>query len=109
MLDLYLIQSATQRAKDYAYDTIKRVQRYLIDDTDKIRRIAEGFCKWCWYRRAGSLCGHAFTSYKCRRCDEERSHSNTGVPMLCSACQKATNLCAGCCGDINGEQRNSVP
>lgn len=107
--DLYKIQSATQRAKDYANDTIKRVQRKLIDDVDKAKRRAMFCCKWCWYRRSGSLTGQAFTEYTCLRCDEKKMHPNTGVPLLCDPCAKETKLCCACCGDMEGKKRTVVP
>ena len=107
--DLYKIQSATQRAKEYADDTISRTKRYLVEDEDKDRRIAEGFCKWCWYRRRGSLAGQAFTEYTCHRCDQNLMHPNTGVPVLCPACAKETALCCSCCGDIHGAMRKEIP
>jgi len=107
--DLYKIQSATQRAKDYAGDQIKRVQRLLVSDADRLKREHEHLCKWCWYRRSGSLHGQAFTEYVCQRCDQELSHHNTGVPALCTPCAEKTGLCCACCGDMNGEKRTEVP
>lgn len=107
--DLYLIQSATRRAEDYAHDSVRRVQRYLVDDEQRERRTISGYCRWCWYRRSGSLAGQAFTAYRCARCNNEEQHSNTGVPMLCKACTDETELCRGCCGDRDGKQRMVLP
>lgn len=109
IFDLYLIQSATERSKDYAKDTVARVQRYLVDDVDHERRMREGYCQWCWYRRIGGMYGQAFTEYTCLRCDEKNHHHNTGTPRLCKTCVEATKLCASCCGDINGKKRKKVP
>lgn len=107
--DLYLIQSATQRAKDYADEHSKRVQRLLVEDDDNPVRIDQGYCKWCWFRRATSLAGQAFTSYVCWRCEQEASHHNTAVPRLCPSCVKETELCCSCCGDLKGRMRKKVP
>lgn len=109
IFDLYLIQSATERAKAYADDTVKRVQCRLVDDKDKSKRLSVGLCKWCWYRQATTLAGQAFTEYTCWRCDQTLSHANTAVPRLCDPCAKETQLCASCCGDINGKMRKEVP
>jgi hypothetical protein len=107
--DLYLIQSATQRAKEYAAEITKLVRERLIDDAHKDRRVSDGLCKWCYYRRAHTLAGQAFTEYVCMRCDQSHHHHNTAVPKLCAACVKETGLCSSCCGDIHGKRRKAVP
>jgi len=107
--DLYLIQSATQRAKDYTKETVRIVQERLIDDARREDRVRDGLCKWCFYRRANTLAGQMFTEYTCWRCDRAHLHHNTAVPRLCADCTKETGLCNACCGDVNGKQRKAVP
>ena len=108
MIDLYRVQSATERAKAYADDTVRRVQEHLVEDAHRDRRLAEACCRWCWYRYSGSLAGQAFTSYLCQHCDSEEWWHTTATPILCLTCASETGLCARCCGDIEGHLRTSV-
>ena len=108
-LDLYTVQSATQRAKDYAQDTIRRVEKCLVNDSDKARRLAARQCQWCWFRKGTSLAGQAFTEYKCRCCGETKMYPNTSTPMICDACSDATELCCRCCGDLYARVRKVAP
>ena len=66
--DLMLIQGATQRAKDYAEDTVRRVTRYLVDSKHELPRRTLRLCRWCMYRASGGVVGQAFTEYTCIRC-----------------------------------------
>ncbi len=108
-LDLYRIQSATDRANNYREDTIQKVTDYLIEDNAHAQRLEEHMCQWCFYRMTGAVAGQAITSYTCALCGDEYNHHNTGVPSMCVECSQETGLCVRCCGDIEGKQRRKMP
>lgn len=49
---------------------------------NKLYRIALGA------QRRGGIVGQAFTAYTCLKCDQEKSHHNTGVPLICPVCEE---------------------
>lgn len=108
-IDLYRIQSATERANAYAKDSVDRVAAYLIDDIGYTQRTAESVCQWCWYRQKGRVSGQAFTEYTCANCGEIQSWPNTGVPQLCDFCATKHRLCKECCGTVDGSRRKVFP
>lgn len=105
-IDAFLVQSATQRAKDNREDLIAKVEHLLVHDRDATQRLTDGFCQWCWYRRTVLAVGQAFTDYACRICGVEYTHPNTGVPQLCGSCGNNADLCRACCGDLYGRRRS---
>jgi hypothetical protein len=65
----------------------------------KEQRAARGIeCKQCRYLHRSRISGQAFTSWTCRICKTEGTHSDTGVPRYCAECCKTHKLCATCGG-----------
>lgn len=106
-LDLYMLQSATERARQYADDTRRHVDAYATDQSRE-QRLAARQCPWCFYFRGSRLSGQAFTDWKCSGCGQDFSHPNTAVPMLCPDCSDKHQACTECCADLELRQRRSL-
>jgi hypothetical protein len=78
---------------------VRRDMQQMRDDARREARQARGECHACFYLR-GQICGQAFTSYKCRLCEQEFQHPNTAVPKLCGPCAEREGRCRRCCALI---------
>lgn len=105
-LDIFEVQSATQRGKEYAESTRRKLEAYDTDE-DQVRRLKVRACKYCYYMR-GSIAGQAFTPYSCAACGTVKHHENTAVPLLCIECSNKLSLCCRCGGDMLGKNRRTL-
>jgi hypothetical protein len=62
-------------------------------------------CPRCWYLRGPSISGQAFTDYKCRLCEQTKSHENTSTPSYCPECCDKFALCGACGGTLDCKRR----
>lgn len=53
-------------------------------------------CKKCKQLQDLSICGQAFTGYKCESCNKSRNHHNTNTPKICEACSSKFWVCQYC-------------
>jgi len=105
-VELWDVQTATERAKVHIDEAAHRAERLLSDPDTKARREAVE-CRWCFYGRNG-MSGQAFTEWTCGACGEKASHPNTRVPRLCAACAKELHLCRQCCADVELRRRRTL-
>ena len=105
-IDLYLVQSATERANSYAEMARIKLQQYDSDISAWHRQQARQ-CRYCYYMRS-NIAGQAFTLYACEACGRTETHPNAAVPLLCPSCSDALKLCRVCGGDMEGNQRNAL-
>jgi hypothetical protein len=104
-LDLFMVQSATERARAYIAETERRVEDSRTDACREARLKARE-CRWCFYR--SSFAGQAFTDWNCWSCGKEDSHANTAVPRLCDTCADKLGLCVRCCADRELKRRKTL-
>lgn len=53
-------------------------------------------CKKCIEIDNNSMCGQAFTPFKCAMCGRVKNHHNTDTPKLCIDCSRDNGLCEKC-------------
>jgi len=106
-MDLFKLQSATQRAVDYAMTVRDRLAAFDADD-DRVRRRAKWACRACHYLVGSVVAGQAFSERACEACREPIRWPNTAVPRLCEDCSKRFNACRRCCGDLEMVLRRSL-
>jgi len=106
-IDLFRLQSATERAKRYAEEAVRHAHEYL-NDTRLAMRIAERKCPWCFYFRGSMMSGQAFTDWKCQHCGKEDTWGDTGHPTLCTDCSDRLHVCVGCCADLDLQMRRKL-
>lgn len=104
-LDLYMVQSATERNLAYIAETERRVADCHAD-ADREARLKARECRWCWYR--SGFAGQAFTEWTCWSCGKEDCHANTAVPRLCNECADRLGLCVRCCADRELKRRKTL-
>lgn len=106
-LDLFGVQSATDRARQYAESSLCKALRYNAD-SEREERLKAHQCPWCWYFRRPVIAGQAFTEWTCSGCGAEAQHANTATPRLCVACAEKYGLCVQCTGDIEMRPRKKL-
>jgi len=97
-IDIYSVQSATDRAARIGNDSLKSAINWL-NDTKKKERLEKCECKTCFYI-LGKMGGSAITSRPCGICEKEQMYGNTCTNMVCKPCGKEKELCVHCGADI---------
>ena len=64
--------------------------KYIIKMIERIRFLESEFDRaclalWSTYPRSG-IGGQMVTSYRCFRCNEEKTHADTSTPIICLGC-----------------------
>lgn len=104
--DLFVVQSATVRSRDFVEIAVLRAERYKLDPR-RSQRLEAFQCIYCYY--TPMIAGQAFTAYACARCGAEESHPNTAVPALCRKCAMDALLCQNCMSDLEWKKRRKLP
>jgi hypothetical protein len=104
-LDLFMVQSATERARAYIAETERHTEERRAD-TRREQRLAERECRWCFYR--STMAGQGFTDWTCWSCGAAGYHANTAVPRLCDTCADKLGLCVRCCADRELKRRKTL-
>jgi hypothetical protein len=105
-LDLYMVQSTTERHRAYIEETERRTEECRTD-ARREARLAARECRWCYYRGPG-LSGQMFTDWTCWSCGKEDQSSSTSHPRLCVECADKLGLCERCCADRELKSRKTL-
>ena len=104
-LDLYMVQSTTERHLAYIAETERRTEECRTDSRREARQ-KDRECRWCFYR--SGMAGQAFTDWTCWSCGKEDQSSTTSHPRLCVECADKLGLCERCCADRELKSRKTL-
>lgn len=87
----------TYDIKNRVIEYIKKAEKYQTDP-DKVKRVNTQKCIYCYY--TPSIAGQAFTTSKCKICNNDILNSTTNYDMICINCAKEHSLCKKCGSDL---------
>ena len=99
-----VINSETQDNKIRIKSTMERAVK-LIQDPNKVERVKEQECQWCYYNPR--MAGQGMTQGKCFECGKDLLFSSTDKDKYCPECAKTNRVCKHCGCDINTKERRS--
>lgn len=99
--NLYHVEVATSTALGY----VRRCQK-VVDDADRVERITQQKCKFCFY--AGKMVLNAFDKKPCKICGTEIVSSHIPADSLCVECAIKHKLCRDCGADLELKSRRKL-